>query len=536
MHSKFIYRIASFSLAVALLAGTSWAVYAHSQSQLTAAAVSHTFVPVADAYVIQSSPTVNYGSSHTLHADASPVTRTYVRFAVSGLSGTTVQSAVLRFYTGSSSSTGFSVSALANNTWTESAITYNNAPLPGAVINRSTSFASGIWISVNISSYVKGNGTYNLVITTANANVIKLSSREAGSKAPQLVISTVPASTATPTLPALQVPTATRTTLPTQTATFAPTTTSLPTQTATLVPTATALSTNTATSVPTSTTMPSPVPTTQSSWQPSFPIRAAFYYPWFPEAWTQLGIYPYTNYHPQLGFYDSSDSTILKQHIAMMQYGGIQAGIASWWGQGSKSDSRIPALLSAASGTNFRWSLYYEMESQGDPASSQIQNDLTYIRDHYAADPSYLRVNGKFVVFVYADGNDACGMADRWKQGNTVGAYVVLKVFSGYLNCASQPDDWHQYAPAVAEDQQGSHSFSISPGFWLVGNAVRLTRDLTRWTQNVKDMVASGSRWQLVTTFSEWGEGTAVEPATEWASTSGYGQYLDALHYNGNMP
>ena len=36
-------------------------------------------------------------------------------------------------------------------------------------------------------------------------------------------------------------------------------------------------------------------------------------------------------------------------------------------------------------------------------------------------------MNGKFVVFVYADTNDACGMADRWKQANTVGAYVVLK-------------------------------------------------------------------------------------------------------------
>ncbi len=140
------------------------------------------------------------------------------------------------------------------------------------------------------------------------------------------------------------------------------------------------------------------------------------------------------------------------------------------------------------------------------------------------------------MVFVYADANDACGMADRWKQGNIVGAYVVLKVFSGYLNCASQPDDWHQYSPAVAEDHQGAHSFSISPGFWKVGETARLSRDVTRWAQNVKDMIASGSRWQLVTTFSEWGEGTAVEPATEWASASAYGQYLDVLHYNGNMP
>ena len=116
------------------------------------------------------------------------------------------------------------------------------------------------------------------------------------------------------------------------------------------------------------------------------------------------------------------------------------------------------------------------------------------------------------------------------EAGNTVGAYVVLKVFPGFGACASQPDSWHQYSPAVATDQQGTMSYAISPGFWKKGDAVRLARDLTRWTANAKAMVASGAKWQLVTTFNEWGEGTSVEPATEWPSASGYGTYLDALH------
>jgi hypothetical protein len=110
----------------------------------------------------------------------------------------------------------------------------------------------------------------------------------------------------------------------------------------------------------------------------------------------------------------------------------------------------------------------------------------------------------------------------------------VLKVFPGYATCANQPDSWHQYSPAVAADQQGTLSYAISPGFWLKGQTVRLARDINRWAQNVKDMVASGANWQLVTTFSEWGEGTIVEPAAEWVSSSGYGQYLDLLHSNGN--
>src|SRR5215208_2560661 len=272
----------------------------------------------------------------------------------------------------------------------------------------------------------------------------------------------------------------------------------------------------------------------QTDTQPSFPIRAAFYYPWFPEAWNQQGFNPFTNYSPSLGFYDGGSQTVIKQQIGAMQYGGIQAGIASWWGQGSRTDGRIPGLLQAAVGTNFRWSIYHENESQGDPSVAQLTSDLTYLRDKYGNDPSYLRINGRFVVFVYADGNDACGMADRWKQANTVGAYVVLKVFSGYRTCVSQPDGWHQYSPAVAADSQKGYSYAIAPGFWKKGDAVRLARDLTRWNQNIRDMVASGAPFQLVTTFNEWGEGTPVESAQEWVTGSGYGAYLDALHNNGN--
>ncbi len=326
--------------------------------------------------------------------------------------------------------------------------------------------------------------------------------------------------------------------------TATPTTTPIPTSSPTVIASvaATAIPTATTTPAPTTTVPAASAPATPTpasstplvSYQPSLPLRAAFYYPWFPEAWTQKGIYPFTHYHPSLNYYDSSSLTVERAHIAAMQYGNIQAGIASWWGQGSMSDGRVPALLSAAAGTTFRWAPYYEAESLGDPSATQITADLGYIRDRYAADPSYLRVHGRFVVFVYADGSDGCAMAQRWHDANTVGAYVVLKTFNGYRTCASQPDGWHQYAPAVAADSQSGYSYSISPGFFLATDPTpRLARDRTAWNASIRAMVGSGAPFQLVTTFNEWGEGTSVESATEWASGSGYGAYLDALHANG---
>jgi hypothetical protein len=271
--------------------------------------------------------------------------------------------------------------------------------------------------------------------------------------------------------------------------------------------------------------------------QPSLPLRAAFYYPWFPEGWTQLGIYPYTNYTPSLGFYDSSHQSVLRQHIAAMQYGGIGAGILSWWGQGSATDRRVPGILATTASSAFRWTIYYEPESLGNPGVTRLAADLTYLRDTYGSNPSYLRINGRFVVFVYADAADGCAMVDRWTQANIgIEAYLVLKVFAGYTQCANQPAGWHQYGPAVAADRQGNYSYTISPGFHKVNETARLTRDPARWRQNIRDMVASGARFQLITTFNEWGEGTSVESAAEWASPSGYGVYLDALHNNGAEP
>ncbi len=260
----------------------------------------------------------------------------------------------------------------------------------------------------------------------------------------------------------------------------------------------------------------------------TLPLRLAFYYASYPEAWTQGTVYPFTNYTPALGYYDSSDASVIRQHIASMQYGHIQGGIVFWSGISTPSDTRFPGVLAAASGIDFKWALYYQPEASGDPSSSAIASDLGYIFKSYAVNPGYLRIGGKPVLFVSGGANDGCATADRWKTANTLGFYVVLKVFSGYPNCANQPDNWHQYGPAQDYDVQGSHAVSISPGFWQKGQAVVLARDLARWNQDIRNMLAAHPDFQLITTWNGWCEGTQVESSTELGAA-----YLEALHNNG---
>jgi Glycosyl hydrolase family 99 len=266
----------------------------------------------------------------------------------------------------------------------------------------------------------------------------------------------------------------------------------------------------------------------------SFPVRAAFYYPWFPETWTVRG--QHVRYHPLLGYYDSSNAAVARSHVRQLEHGRIEAAIASWWGRGTHHETtRLPLLLNttAALRSSLKWAVYYEREGRENPSVASLRGDLSYLMSRYSRHRSYARVRGRPVIFVYNENDSSCEVADRWRPA-AAGWYVVLKVFPGYASCANQPSSWHQYAPATTPSVHLPHSYNISPGFWRADEpSPRLARDLSRWRQNVANMVASGARWQLVTSFNEWGEGTAIENAHDWPSASGFGAYLDALRSSG---
>jgi hypothetical protein len=267
--------------------------------------------------------------------------------------------------------------------------------------------------------------------------------------------------------------------------------------------------------------------------QPSFPIHATFYYAWYPEAWLRDPVFPYSRFHPSLDYYSAYDARVVRKHTDAMLYANLDAGIYSWWSPDGypQTDEIFSNYLAAARTTPFRWAIYYEREGYDNPTVEKIRSDLEYIRDRYASKPAYLKVDGRFVVYVYGNSADSCDTASRWREANTVGAYIVLKGFAGFRTCSAQPDAWHQYSAALAEYDFSPDAFMIAPGFdeWSE-QSPRLTRDVTRWRSDIAAMVASNARWQLVLTFNEWPEGTAVESAKEWATPSGYGAYLDALH------
>jgi hypothetical protein len=162
-----------------------------SQTQTPAAGGSFTFAPVADAYVYSVSPTTNFGALTVLRADASPDMRSYLRFSLQGLTGT-VRRATLRIFANSSSTSGINLHSVSDNIWSESTIHYNNAPSFSSAIGSFSPVGAGSWISIDVTAYVMGNGTYNLALTTPGSTAISLASRQAGANAPQLIVETAP--------------------------------------------------------------------------------------------------------------------------------------------------------------------------------------------------------------------------------------------------------------------------------------------------------------------------------------------------------
>jgi hypothetical protein len=236
--------------------------------------------------------------------------------------------------------------------------------------------------------------------------------------------------------------------------------------------------------------------------------RAAFYYPWFPETWSAGGAPDHGE--PSIGRYSSTLGTF-QTHILEMRYARIGVGIFSWWGPSSPYDARVPDMLKAAEGTPFKWCAYYEQEGFGNPTVAQLQADLGYLK-RYFDHPNYLHINGKPVVFSYGDSGDGGTMVQRWAQAAT-GLFYSLKVFPGYQTVSPQPTAWHQYAPDQGYVEFLPWSVSVSPGFWFAPDAApRLARDPVRFDADVARMVAAKPRFEIITTFNEWGEATGVEP------------------------
>ena len=182
-----------------------------------------TFSAVEDSYVNEGNASANFGTSSNLwvDGDAGLALHSYIKFTVSGTSGT-VTNATLRLYVNNASADAFNVYTT-TNAWTETGLTWNNKTAASTLVASTGAVSAGGYVDVDVTSAITGNGTFSFVLLPRSADSTGINSRNNAANQPQLVVTAGSGGpTATPTNTPVP-PTATNTPVgPTPTPTATP--------------------------------------------------------------------------------------------------------------------------------------------------------------------------------------------------------------------------------------------------------------------------------------------------------------------------
>ncbi|MBV9862419.1 MAG: glycoside hydrolase family 99-like domain-containing protein [Alphaproteobacteria bacterium] len=249
---------------------------------------------------------------------------------------------------------------------------------------------------------------------------------------------------------------------------------------------------------------------------------------------------------PRDGLYDSHDPAEIAREVAEARDAGITGLIASWWGQHSFEDSGMAPLLAAANRSGMKVTAYLE-RLNGDNEAARTQSaieDLLYLLRTYAADPAWLRVDGKPVVFIYDRAMDELPLVG-WRYAL---AQVRAQAPRGLVAIA-------KYDPAWLEVFDGAHDYNITqdtqglsqpqlqawgrehygrevaaaggkiscatviPGFDDSSTDRPRPRPITERSNGQtyatlwQAAIAAKPDWVLITSWNEWHEGSEIEPA-----------------------
>lgn len=184
---------------------TGTSVWSTAVSATTASASSVDYIAVADAYVRDGTYAgTNYGTASTIDVKGDPDTgynrNGFMKFDLTGRSGTSVSSAILKVYCNAvSAATPVVIYGLSGtDTWVESgssSITWNNQPgSTGAVTIGTLNVTAAGWYNIDVTSYVNSQMsgdkkmTFKLQVENGNGATLSFNSKENAANKPALTV------------------------------------------------------------------------------------------------------------------------------------------------------------------------------------------------------------------------------------------------------------------------------------------------------------------------------------------------------------
>lgn len=282
------------------------------------------------------------------------------------------------------------------------------------------------------------------------------------------------------------------------------------------------------------------------------PMVLAFYYPWYGNPMCSSGMEFHwedvtyqdigtSRYYPLLGPYDSQDERLIEAHIKLAKASGIDGFISSWWGIDTFEDRSLKRIMNIANGLGFSITIYYESVREMD--QNQVVSELSYVLRNYANEPSFLKIEGRPVIFLYAiqayyrDARFWQQVVGRVKEStNTDVLFIADTTDVSFRNVF---DAFHKYIPIWGN---GTHVWEtlyenadkarearfhgrISVTTVYPGNDDRKVRkpgtyfdreDGGRYDSTWISAIDSYPDMVLICSWNEWHEGTNIEQAREF--------------------
>jgi Glycosyl hydrolase family 99 len=289
---------------------------------------------------------------------------------------------------------------------------------------------------------------------------------------------------------------------------------------------------------------------------PNQRLVMALYYPWYDENTWASGT---TADQPMIPYASWERETIARQ-VGWARDASIDAFVSAWFGPRDKNptETNFKTLLEVARPSGLKAALLVETDSgQFFPTRASLVEGLKYALSTHVNDPSYLKMGGKPVIFVWRPSSvfGPGGARVNQKGQATVAAwraildevdptrkalwigegddFSILDIFAGIFSYsiawAGDPaGQLASYARRVGAYNQSNGTAKLwigtaMPGYDDAhipgrGNAFAVDRaDGGYYQRTFEGAVASGADGVMITSFNEWLEGHQIEPSASYA-------------------